>query len=189
MKDQDIMTPKLWIQAAVIFAISFLFARSAAAEGGVEDLAQPVYEALTEGKYAYAAALGVILAVALLRRYGGAKWPIVAHPLVAPVLVVITGMGSALLSSYAADEPFNVRDLWAALKISAGAAGIYALTKPYFDAAQGKAPGWLQPIMSILASLYKTKEKARQAEVKAAIEKVEATHKSPGTGIDFKDIK
>ena len=169
------------------FFLSFFGTAAAFAQTDSEDLAaiaKAIYEGATSGQYAFAAAMGVVLLVALLRRYGGARWPILSHKLVAPVLVLLASFGGAVASALGAGAAVSMGTLWAALKIAALGAGGYSILKPYIGALGDKAPAWAQPLIAILAAIFSAKQGA--ADAKAAKAGQDAVAADPGAGVPIK---
>lgn len=179
------------ITAVVFFLLSFVGTRLAMAEGeSLSELAGPIYDAIMGGQYAYAAALAVVLVVAMLRRYGGARWPALSHKLVAPLLVFAASFAGSLATAFAAGEAVGSATLWPALKIAVMGAGGYAMLKPYFTWLSGKAPAWARPLFGILDAIFSARSKAAKvAAAKAAGDAAVAANPSKGPNVDFTTIK
>lgn len=150
-------------------------------------LAGPVLDAVLGGSYAYGAALALVLGVALLRRYGGAKWPLLASKKAAPYLVLVGAFGAALATSLSAGAAVSTALLWGAFKVAAGAGYGYALLKPLVSALQAKSPAWLQPVFGLLDWVFSAK--GRAAKAKAAGDKAVSDSPAKGPDVTFKDIE
>jgi len=182
---------RIVLTSIAFFFLSFFGTAAAFAAADPEDLsaiAKAIYEGATSGQYAFAAAMGVVLLVALLRRYGGSRWPILSHKLVAPALVLVAAFGGAVASALGAGAPVNAGTLWAALKIAALSAGGYALLKPYIGLLGSKFP-WAQPLLAILSMVFDAKQGAADAKAKKAGE--DAVSSDPGAGVPivFTDVE
>jgi hypothetical protein len=122
-----------YIGAFLLFMVlSFVGTSVALAQSNEElfDLAKPVLDALLAGHYMHAAALGLVLGVALVRRFGSKRWPILASRKAAPFLVLIGSFGAAMATSLAAGAAISLSMVWIALKVAVAAAGGYSLLKP-----------------------------------------------------------
>jgi len=184
---------RFYATATVYAFLSFFVATLAVAQGDeLAELAKPLYQAIAEGQYAAAAALGLVLLVALVRRYGGARYPILSHKLVAPLLVLLASFGAAVASATLAGASLSVGMAYAALKVAVLASGGYALTKPYLAKLGEWVPSWAKPFVAILSAIVSAKSGAKAAAIKKA-EKAgdKAIEDSPAKGIDidFTDIK
>ena len=94
---------KHYLTALIFMTLSFLGTSVAVAQGEeLSELARPVLNAIMGGQYALAAALGLVLAVALLRRYGVSKYPWLSSSAAGSILVLLGGFGAALATSLAA---------------------------------------------------------------------------------------
>lgn len=177
------------LQVAVIAAISFVGASVAFAQDP-DALAQawkPVLDAVMSGNYAAAAALGLVLAVAATRRFGGSRFPWLASPTVAPFLVMIGSFGASLGNTLLADADLSGDMVIAALKVALYASGGYALLKPIISKLREIAPAWMSPLFAIVDTIFDAKANAvKKAKLAGAI----AVEKNPGkgAGIDFKDF-
>ena len=75
------------------FGVSIAMAQ----QESLSELAKPVLDAVMGGQYAFGAALALVFAVALVRRYGGAQWPLLASKKAAPYLVLVGSFGETLV--------------------------------------------------------------------------------------------
>lgn len=175
-----------YLTAALFMLLSFFATGVAMAESeGLADLAAPVLSAVTSGNYAYAAALALVLGVALVRRFGGAKYPFLASKKFAPVLVLIGSFGSALAITLGAGQAISLAMLWTSVKVAIGAAGGYSLAKPLLNFVQDKLPAWAWPAFAIFDGIFKSKDKAAEAAGLKAVQ----DNPSQGIGIKFKDVE
>lgn len=183
------MKLRLMLSCVVFFLASFVGVAIASAQSDqLSELAKPVLEAVLAGDYALATALGVVLVVSLLRRYGGQYVPVLAHPLVAPILVLLASVGGSIATSAAAGAAVGMVTVWMALKTSLFSAAGYALTKPYFEFLEGKAPAWLKPLIAPLAAILRLVFKARrEAAAKRAGDAAVAANPAEGANVAFKD--
>ena len=177
----------------VFMVLSFFGVSAAMAQQeGLAELAKPVLDAVLSGSYAYAAALALVLGVALLRRYGGAKWPLLASKKAAPYLVLVGSFGAALATSLSAGAGITLAMTWGALKVAAGAGYGYAVLKPIFMGLQKRAPGWMSPVFDVVGWVFETRTKAAEARIAKAIDAgVVAVESNPSAGLPttFKDVE
>lgn len=175
-----------FLTAALFMMLSFFATSVAFAQGdNLIDLAGPVLSAVTSGNYAYAAALALVLLVALVRRYGGAKYPFLASKKFAPVLVLLASFGSAMAITLGAGQALSLAMAWTSVKVAIGAAGGYSLLKPLFNFARDKAPAWMDPLFDLLNSVFASKDKAAEAAGRKAMKE----NPSTGTDVKFTDVK
>ena len=186
---------RIYTTAAAYAILSFFGLTLAVAASGEVDfgaLAKPLYESIAQGNYAAAAAFGLVLLVAVVRRYGGSRYPILSHKLVAPAIVLLGSLGAALASAFVSGAGVSLATLYAALKVAAYASGGYAVAKVYLDALGAKSPKWAKPFIAILSAILSAKGNAKKAAVKKA-EKAgdNAVKDSPAQGIDidFTDVE
>lgn len=117
-------------------------------------LVKPVYEAIMSGNYTLAAAMALVLAVAVLRKYGAKRWPFLASDAGGSLLALLGSFGGAVGTALMAGAAISGGLLWSAAGIAFAASGGYTLVKrllvdpvlkPLFD----KAPGWLKPVLNL----------------------------------------
>jgi len=125
------------------------------------DLLKPVWQAFAHGDYLYAGCLAIVLAVALLRRYGtNWKW---MHTDAGSALLVLSGSLGASLAAHLADGGhLTMGMVWSALKIAFGAAGGYTVVKhllvePVVKPLQKMLPPWAQPIFGVVLWVFDRK--------------------------------
>jgi len=178
-----------YLSAFVFTLLSFFGASVAMAQTNTEliDLAKPVLDAAMSGNYMYAVALMLVLSVALVRRFGGARWPILASKKVAPFLVMVGSFGAALATSLGAGASISGAMLWGAVKIATVAAGGYSLLKPLLDALQKRAPKWAQPLFGMVGWIFSSRDRAERA--KAAGQKAVKENPAQGLPKNFTDVE
>ena len=170
------------------------FAADAAApdSSSLLDLLKPVYQAFAGGHYAYAAALGVIAAVALVKRYAGSgKFGAFVHGNAGGSLtaLLLAGAGAAASGLATPDAHVTFALLKSALLVGIGAAGGYAVLKnllvdPILKPLSAKAPSWMQPLFSLLFLFFDHGDAGREALAKAKAAGDAAVTANPPTGID-----
>lgn len=112
---------------------------------GSMDLMQSVYNAFNGGHYAYAAAIALVLAVALCRKYLGTTWQWMHSDAGAAALVFLGSLGAALASSLAGGGALTLHLTGAALAVACSAAGGYAaIKKIVIMPLVPRLPSWLQ---------------------------------------------
>lgn len=175
-----------YLTATLFMLLSFFATSVAMAQSeSLSELAGPVLSAVTDGNYAYAAALALVLLVALVRRFGGAKYPFLASKKFAPVLVLVGSFGAAMAVTLGAGQALSLGMAWVAVKVAIGAAGGYSLAKPLLDFVQSKLPSWAWPLFSVFDAVFKSKTKAAEAAGKQAV----LDNPSEGPDVAFRDIK
>lgn len=91
--------------------------------------AKAVYEAISGGHYAYAVALALVVAAALIRKYGGARFPIF-HTDAGSFLLVIGGsFGTALAAALTGGGALTLHLALMAGVVAFSAAGGYSAVK------------------------------------------------------------
>lgn len=185
---------RIYVTITTFACLSFFGVTVAAAQGDIDfaALAKPLYESIASGNYAAAAAFALVLLVALVRRYGGERYPILSHKLIAPLLVFTASFAAAVASTAVADASVTLGTLFAALKVAVYASGGYTVAKLYLDAVKGKAPSWLQAPLAILSAILSAKGNAKAAAItkaEKAGEKAVEEQPSLGIDLDFKDVE
>jgi hypothetical protein len=172
-------------------AIAADAATSSTESSSLLDLLKPVYDAFAGGHYAYAAALGVIAAVALVKRYAGTgKFGAFVHSDAGGSLMALLMAGAGAMASGLAAPDAHVT--WSLLKtamlVGAGAAGGYALLKnllvdPILKPLSKKAPAWMQPLFALLFMFFDHGAAGEAALAKAEAAGDAAVAAKPGEGI------
>lgn len=179
---------KHYLTALIFMLLSFVGTSVAFAQSDtIIELAQPVLQAIMGGQYALAAALALVLAVALLRRYGVGRWPALGTAAAGSILVLVGGFGAALATSLLAGSALSGGLAYSALKLSVLAAGGFSIAKPLLAWLQGKAPAWASPAFKLVSWIFDKPSKVERAE--AAGDAAVEANPGEGTGIEFKDFK
>lgn len=123
--------------------------------GTPPDVLAAIYQALTGGHYAYVAALAIVAAVALVRKYGGSRWPALHTDLGSAALAVCGAFGASLSAALAGGGKLSVGMITGAGGVAFVALGGYAaanaLYKKYVLPLKAKAPSWVQPLFTVVA--------------------------------------
>jgi hypothetical protein len=183
----------VWLLGALVFV--GLWGGVAYAAGVVDpqdgtlDLAKAIHDAFAGGHYAYCAALGVILGVALVKRYLVPKEHWLRDDAGAATLTLVGSAATALASSLAGGGPFTAQLLESSLLVGVGAAGGYTMIKkliiePIVAPLQSKLPIWAQPIFSTVMYLFDRPPTAAQAEASAQVQGMAAVANDPPKGAD-----
>lgn len=138
---------------AVLFltvaSISFFgtgVAFAAGEDGNLLDLARPVFDAVMSGHYAYAAALALVLAVALARRYGAKQWPWLAGDVGGTLLVLVGSFGGAAATALTGGAAVSLGLVWTSIQVAAGASGGYTMIKRLVIPTLAKLVSKLPPL-------------------------------------------
>lgn len=154
------------------------------------DMARPVYEAILAGQYGVAAALCLVLAVGVLRRYAVPRVPFLRSDAGGTLLTYGASFGGALATHLLAaglSIPTGAM-LLAALKIGFFAAGGFMTAKrlamPLFTYLAGKSPPWLAAIILLVPKLFDLVTGSKTATI-AKAEKAgdAAVAAKPGVGL------
>lgn len=146
------------------------------------ELAKPVLEAIMGGSYMYAAALGLVLFVALVRRFGGSRFPWLASKSAAPFIVLAGSFAAAMATSLSAGAAISGAMAWMAVKVAVAAAGGYSLFKPLLSKLQGMAPGWMSPLFALSDWVFRSRSNAERARAAGDA----AVAENPGKGSEIK---
>lgn len=166
--DSDDSVRDVWrLRVRLISSMSLIFlgsftATALAAEtvdGDLIDVARPVLDAILAGQYTAAAALGLVLAVALLRRYGSRALPWLHSDVGGAVLALGTSLGGALATALMAGASLSGGLLWTALGVAIAAAGGYAMIKkliivPLLRPLRDRAPAWLRAPLDLILWIF-----------------------------------
>lgn len=166
-------------------------ATSATDSESLLDLLKPVYDAFAGGHYAYAAALGVIAGVALVKRYAGSgKFGAFVHGDKGGSLMALLVATSAAMATGLAAPGAHVTFalLKSAMLVGAGAAGGYSLLKnllvdPILKPLSKRAPAWMQPLFALVFALFDHGDSGAAALAKAKAAGDAAVAAKPGEGI------
>lgn len=136
---------------ATVVALLFSFTGVSLAASAIDpadgsmDLAKSAYDAITGGHYMYAAAVALVLAVALTRKYFGERWQWMHTDAGAAGMVLAGSFGAALAASLAGGGALTVQLAGSAFAVAFAAAGGYAsLKKLVITPLAPHLPAWLQ---------------------------------------------
>lgn len=149
---KKILTPLLCVFAALaMFTSTTLAAGAAAAPEDVSlwDLLRPVYDAFAHGQYAFAGALALVAAVALIRKYLSPRVPFLASAIGGAILTVVGSFAAALAAKLAGGVAITWAIVRQALEVAIWAGGMFSLLKPFADALAAKY-AWLRPIVDFV---------------------------------------
>lgn len=181
------MQKTLTVILAVIVGLC-VFTASAIASTAVGDsdlieMARPVFNAIMSGQYWLATAGALVLAVALLRRYGVKRWAWLGSSAGAAVLVIVGAFGAALGSTLAAGAAMSGSVAWVALKVALAAAGGFSLLKallvPVLERAAAKWPK-VAPIVAVVLWVFRSPSALAKADASGAA----AVKAKPAGGAD-----
>jgi hypothetical protein len=177
-----------YLVAFFFMLLSFAGTSLALAQSNEElaDLARPILDAVLGGDYAAAAAAGLVLVVALVRRFGGRWWPVVASKSVAPLLVALGSFFAAIANSLGAGEAFSASVAFASFKIAIYAGGGYSMLKPLVQLLARVAPAWARPLLASVSWIFDSKSRAQR--VREAGEAAVKDKPASGAGIGFTDF-
>lgn len=155
------------MKALIIAGVSLLsFTATAATAAAVDpndgllEILKSAYSAITSGHYAYAAAVSLIFACAVAKRYGAKYIPALNSDIGGTLLVLFGSLGGALATSLV-DSSVNLS--WGlmsrALSVALAAAGGYSMLKrlvvvPLLKPLMAKLPVWAQPILQMVLWVF-----------------------------------
>lgn len=180
--------------AAGVASATFTATASAASavspdDGSLLDLAKPVLDAIMHGQWAFAAALALILAVTLTKRYLGDKIPWLHSDAGGAVLALLGAFGGALATSLAAGAAPTWIMAWMAVKVAVGAAGAYSMIRkllvPWIAKLRDKLPGALRPVLDLVLWVFDKQDPIARAE-RAGDAAVKAKPASGAAGVTGK---
>lgn len=136
---------------------------------GSLDVARSLYEALTGGHYAWVGALTLVAAVALLRKFGGSRFPQLHTDAGAALLTLGGSFGAAMSAAFAGGGHVSWTMVAAAGATAFAAMGGYAALKklvvdPYLIPWQAKAPAALKPLLAIVIFWFQHKSDQASAQ-------------------------
>lgn len=186
---------------AALTAIGFVSFNAAAAvdpvaaDGSWTDLVTPVYQAIAGGRYALGVSLGIIVALALIKKYAGttsAFGKFVHGDVGGSLSAVLLGGATAISATLAAPNAHLTLDvLKAGLLAGVVAGGGYAALKnlivdPILRPLAAKAPAWAQPAFALIFWVFDHGPAAAQstAETKATAAGAAAVAAKPAAGAD-----
>lgn len=153
----------------VAFSATTVAAQSLETNGGIIETLKPIYTAVTSGNYVLAAALGLVLVCALIKRYGVSRFPVLGTDVGGTALVLATSFGGAIASALAGGSAvFTGALAVAALKVALTAAGGYTMIKrllivPLIQPLAARAPAWARPLFDIALWVFDRQTSAKVA--------------------------
>ena len=157
-----------FIVAGLVALLAFTASASAAElviDGDLGELVQPVLQAAQAGNWPWALAAALVLATAVMRRFGAKRWPFWASGQGAAILLLVGSFAASLATAFAAGAGLSWHLMKAALGVAITAAGGYSLIKTFLPALQRFMPAWLG---DFLGKVFPDKsEQARMAGEKA----------------------
>lgn len=167
-------------------------------DGNLLDLARPIFDEIMRGHYIAAAALGLILCVALIKRYAPGKFGTFVHSDAGGSLTtLLMSFGGALATATMGGAAWTWGMLPAAGKVAFFAAGGYVLLKklivePLLKPLSMKTPTWMQPMWAMVFWMFdkKVSEADALAGAKLAGDTAVLANPATGTGVlpEAKDI-
>lgn len=168
-------------------------------DASIVDLAKPVLDAIMHGHGWLGAASALVLVVALLRRWGTARWPALGGKAGGAALNLLTAFGGAAATALLAGQAPSVGLALAALKVSGAAAAGFELVKelaaPALRWGEARAPGWLRPVLKpaldLLLWAFEKRGDAAVAAAKAAGDAAVAAKPAAGAAavVDVEELK
>lgn len=158
-------------------------------DGNLFDLARPIFDQVMAGHYIAAAALALVLAVALVKRYAPGKYGEFVHSdMGGSLTTLLMSMGGALATATMGGAPWTWGMLWTALIVGVTAMGGYTAIKrlfiePVLRPLAAKAPAWAQPLFSLVFWVFDKKFQADPVkEAEAAGDAAVVANPSEGAG-------
>ncbi len=192
------MTKKIYIALSFLVVTFLFFTATAFAAGAVEaavppdadlsSLGRPLYDAIVHGQYWMAAALALVFAVALFKRYAPAgRGRAFANSDAGGGLLVLLGSFGGAAATLLLGGPMTWDLVIAAAKVATSAAGGFVLIKNILiaplmksDWYKNRAPLWLKALISMSTWVF-----AKQNSVAAAEDAgVKALEDKPAPGND-----
>jgi hypothetical protein len=183
---------QLWLLGLVVTMLAAggvaMAANTVDPQDGSLDVAKSVYDAVSGGHYAYAAALGLILIVALVKRYLGSRISWLHSDVGGTSLTMVGATAGAMATALAGGGPVTWALMKTAMLVGIGAAGGYSVIKkliiePLIKPLQSKLPAWAQPIFSIVLWIFDKPDAAAQVEADASAAGQAAVTANPGQGV------
>jgi hypothetical protein len=183
---------KYWLAGIAVMLLSFggvaLAADAVDPQDGSLDVAKSIYDAFSGGHYAYAASLGVILGVALVKRYLGSKIAWLHSDLGGAATTLMGAAAAAMAAGLAGGGPVSLGLLWSSVLVGVTAAGGYSVLKklviePLIKPLQSMLPSWAQPILSVVLWIFDRPDAAAQVEASADAAGSAAVTANPGQGV------
>jgi hypothetical protein len=175
---RTVVTLSLAALALLVAMTGTVFASTGAAEVGIVDLLEPVYRAIVGGQYWAAAALALVAAVALARRYGVKYLPFLGTDAGGTLLLFVGSfagaLGTALLAMGTAGPSLAMvkAAFWIAFAAGGGYTAVKRLVVPVFVYLETVSPAWLRPLWALVVAVLGKVTGAPSAKTVAEAEKV-----------------
>lgn len=159
-------------------------------DGSLTDLARPIFDEIMKGNYIAAAALTLILAVALVKRYAPGKFGEFVHSDPGgSLMTLLMSFGGAIATATMGGIPWTWDMLPAAGKVAFFAAGGYVLIKklvvePVLKPLSRKTPVWMTPLWSMLFWMFDKKVSEADTLASAKLAGDTAVLANPGAGTE-----
>ncbi len=124
------------------------------ANGSLLDLAKPIFDSVMAGHWLLGAALGLVLLVAVIRRYAAPHVPFLATDVGGALLTLFAGFGAAGATALTAGATVTWGLAWTALGVAVSAAGGYTLLNKLLVPLEAKAPAWMQPLFALVTWIF-----------------------------------
>lgn len=165
-------------------ATAFAAGEALPADADAFSLLGPIVQAFSRGDYLYAGCIALVLACAVVRRYGWVK----SERGIAALL--FGGALGASLAGHAAAGTMSAGAVWSAAQIAIGAAGGFFALKhlvidPLLKPLQAKLPAWAKPILNLVLWIFEKQTKSAGAAAVASAEKAGdvAVEAKPAEGV------
>lgn len=153
-----------------------------AAETPMVDMLRPILDAARGGQGMLAACLTLVLAVALAKRYGAARFPVLHTDIGGAALTLLGSFGGALATTLMAGAAPSLGLAASALGVAFAAAGGYSMAKrllvPTLRALQAKLPASMRPLLGLVLWVFDKPSPVAKAEAAGAA--AVAAHPAPG---------
>lgn len=136
----------------------------------IATLGKPVFDAVMNGEYMYAAALALVVLVAAARKYGTKIWPFLGTRGGALWLVLLGSFFGAIATALGAGQALSLALGIAAVKVAVGAAGGHAMIRQVLKWGIRKWPKLGAALKPIMWVFEKPADKAKEAGDKAVAE-------------------
>lgn len=168
------------VPLALIFILAFTgtaFAQGVVAETPLGDVAKLAYDAVMSGEYFVAAAFGVVVVLAVARRYGPKLWAPLGSKVATYLMLIAISFAGSVANALAAGEAFSFELLKTAALIAAAAGGGFGAAKhllvlpllvPLREMLPAKFRGLLDALLWIFDRQGAAGLKAKKAAAKAA---------------------
>jgi hypothetical protein len=123
-----------------------------------------------------------VLVGGVTNRYAGKRWAIFNTSWARALTVLVGSFGGAAAVTIGGGAAWSLSLCWTALKVAAGAAGVFGLLKalalPVVKSLRGKLPSWLRPVFDIIIAIFEKPDPIAAAVLEG--DRAVAAHPSPG---------